>query len=147
MKCSGLNWSLRCSLPSLQKPNNVHTGRLYVTTLNITYRPNLSHRRRRIWRHTNPPIKWVPAFFSWRKWQGSGFDHSPLPSASSADVKNEWICISTTLIRLHGVGMHKFTFNHLFLCLPRCLFPLLTARVSLTSPHSTFYRLTYGENC
>jgi len=85
--------------------------------------------------------------FTGAKWPRSEFDHSPLTSASSADVKNEWICNSTPPIRLHDVDRGNFTFNHLFLRLINCLFPLLMAGVFLKFHSPSFDRLTYGENC
>jgi hypothetical protein len=86
-------------------------------------------------------------FSTGAKWPRSEFDYSHLSSVSSADVKNEWICISTPPIHLHDVDRANFIFNHLFLRLLNCLFLLLITRVSLMSHSPSFDRLTYGENC
>jgi hypothetical protein len=45
---------------------------------------------------TKPPIQWAPGV----KRPGGEADHSP---PSSAEVKNEWSCISTPPIHLHGM--------------------------------------------
>jgi len=49
---------------------------------------------------TRPPIQWVPGV----KWPGRGADRS-LPF--SASVNNGWSCISTPIIRLHGVVLSQ----------------------------------------
>jgi hypothetical protein len=45
---------------------------------------------------------------------GSGSDQSP-PTEVNSEVKNEWSCTSTPLIRLHGVDRNTFTFTYTWL--------------------------------
>ena len=59
---------------------------------------------------TQPPIQWVPGFFSGVKRPGRQVNHSP---PSSDDVKSKWSCTSTILICLNGVDGENFTFAFL----------------------------------
>jgi len=49
-----------------------------------------------------PPLQCVPGV----KWPGSEDRHSP---PCSVEVKNEWICTSTSPVCLHGMQRDNFT--------------------------------------
>jgi hypothetical protein len=59
--------------------------------------------------HTQPPLQWVPGFFSGAE---CVVDRSRL---SSAEVKNEWSYTSALPVHLHGVGRDKFNYLACFL--------------------------------
>lgn len=68
-----------------------------------------------------PPVQWVPMFFSGGKVDGHYFDD---PSPFSAEVRNQWSYTSTPPVYVHGKECDNFLPFHLHPGSPSGLFPL-----------------------
>jgi hypothetical protein len=75
----------------LQKPSRLALGPVHLPTI---------------------AIQWIPGFFPMRAYVCVYVWDIDLSPPSSAKVKNEWSCITTTPVCLQGVDRDNFTFTH-----------------------------------